>query len=143
MQEIFAQLDPLQAARKFRRFAEMDPASEEARLFVATEDWLADGPPLAAPAARELLIDLLRENRTRHGLWRVGGQKIDARAVTVPTLVAAAQRDHITPPGAAEPLARLIPGARLIRPDAGHVGMILGRRARETLWEPLAEALRD
>lgn len=137
VQEIFAQLDPLQAARKFRGFAyaRLDPLEE--RLFVATEDWLNGGPPVAAPAARELLIDLQFDNLTGKGRWR--GVRPDRLAL--PVLVAAARRDRITPPAAAEPLAQLIPGAELLRPDAGHVGMILGSRAERELWVPLAAFL--
>lgn len=136
VQEVFAQLDPLQAARKFRAFARRAGGLDE-RLFVATEDWLNSGPALAAPAARELLVDLQFANLSGRGRWR----GVDPARIACPALVVAATRDRITPPAAAEPLARLIPGARLHRPAAGHVGMIIGGRAEAQLWSPLAAFL--
>jgi polyhydroxyalkanoate synthase subunit PhaC len=55
IQTLFAGLDPWGIPRKFRAFARLDPASPRAEQFVALEDWLNDGVPLAAPVAREAL----------------------------------------------------------------------------------------
>ena len=55
-QQLFALVDPIQAARKFRRFRAMDQDGEAARHFVALEDWLADGVAMAGPAAEDLLV---------------------------------------------------------------------------------------
>jgi polyhydroxyalkanoate synthase len=46
------------------------------------------------------------------------------------------------PPGSALPLARLIPGAVLHQPAAGHIGMTVGPQARSSLWLPLLGWLR-
>lgn len=141
MQAVFAQLDPGLADRKFRRFAELPEGAPEVRRFVLLEDWLNDGPPLAAPAAREALIDWHLENQTMAGRWRLSGRTVRLGEIAVPTLVAAARRDRITPSSAAAAFARSIPDARLITPDAGHVGMITGRDAMAQLWRPLADFL--
>ena len=63
-QTLFALVNPMQAAIKFQKLARLDPASAAARHFVALEDWLADGIPMAAPAARDLLIDWQIRNLT-------------------------------------------------------------------------------
>lgn len=141
LQAVFAQLDPGLAARKFRRFAAMDQAGEAARRFILIEDWLNAGPPLSGPAAKAALIDWHLDNLTMRGLWRVGGAAVDPARLSLPILVAAATKDRITPPEAAEALLRLAPGARLIRPEAGHVGMIVGHKAETGLWRPLADFL--
>ncbi len=141
LQAVFAQLDPGLAARKFRRFAALDPESAEARRFVLIEDWLNAGPPLAGPAAREALIDWHLDNLPARGLWRVAGAPVDPASIDAPALVAAATADRITPPGAAEPLARKLRGARLLRPDSGHIGMIVGHVSERRLRRPLAEFL--
>lgn len=140
LEAVFAQLDPGLTARKFRRFAAMDLTSPEARRFVLIEDWLNAGPPLAGPAARETLIDWHLDNLPGRGLWRIDGARVDIGAIRAPTLVVAGAKDRIAPPAATEPAAA-IPGARVLRPDAGHVGMIVGRGAVETLWRPLAAFL--
>lgn len=141
LQAVFAQLDPGLAARKFRQFAGFDQKSDAARRFVLIEDWLNAGPPLSIPAAQEALIDWHLENRTMRGLWSVGGEAIRPEAVPLPVLIAAATRDRITPPAATEALASVLPDARVIRPNSGHVGMIVGRGARGSLGEPLSDFL--
>ena len=50
-QFLFTLVNPLQAALKFQKLARLDPDGPAARLFVALEDWLADGVamPVGAP----------------------------------------------------------------------------------------------
>lgn len=141
LQSVFAQLDPGLAARKFRRFAAMDQAGEAARRFVLIEDWLNAGPPLSGPAAKAALIDWHLDNLTMRGGWTVGDHAADPARLSLPVLVAAATEDRITPPGATEAVARLAPGAALLRPRSGHVGMIVGQMAETGLWRPLADFL--
>lgn len=142
LQAVFAQLDPGLAARKFRRFAALDPAAPAARRFVLIEDWLNAGPPLAGPAAREALVGWHLDNAPASGGWRIEGRRIDLAAIATPTLIFAAKRDRIAPPAATEAAAE-IPGARVVRPDSGHVGMIVGGGAQDRLWRPLAAFLSD
>ena len=142
MEAVFARLDPGLASRKFRRFASLDQGCEEARCFVLVEDWLNDGPPLAAPAAREGLIDWHLRNAPMRGAWRVGGRAVDPADVDAPSLIVAARRDRITPPLATEALAAQLADSRVLAPDCGHVGMIVGRDAMAQLWRPLASFLK-
>jgi polyhydroxyalkanoate synthase len=46
------------------------------------------------------------------------------------------------PPESALPLARLIQGAVLHQPAAGHIGMAAGARAEAALWRPLLDWIR-
>ena len=137
LQMLFALLDPWGVAEKYRAFARLDPDSERARLFVALEDWLNDGVPLAAPVARECLGRWYGENTPARGEWRIAGLPVDPRAIRVPTFVAAPGRDRIVPSEAALPLVGLIEGAVLHQPMAGHIGMVAGTTAERVLWRPL------
>lgn len=139
LQLLFAMLDPWSIARKYRGFARLDPDGPRARLFVALEDWLNDGVPLAAPVARECLAGWYGENTPANGAWRVAGLAVEPRALRLPAFVAVPSRDRIVPPESAEPLARLIPGAVLHRPAAGHIGMAAGGNAAAALWQPFAD----
>ncbi|MEX2519054.1 MAG: alpha/beta fold hydrolase [Paracoccaceae bacterium] len=141
LQALFAQLDPGLAARKFRRFATFDQSGPEARRFVLIEDWLNGGPPLSGPAAKEALIDWHLDNATMRGEWRVGGVAVDPAVIGAPVLVAAARRDRIAPSAATEAIAAFLPGAEVIRPDSGHVGMIVGHDAVNQLWLRLSHFL--
>jgi len=143
LQLLFTLLDPFGVGEKYRAFAGLDPENPRAVLFVALEDWLNDGVPLAAPLARECLRDWYGENLPMHGEWRVAGAVVDPAAIRLPALVAVPARDRIVPPKSARPLAALIADARLLEPAAGHIGMVAGGTAEQVLWEPLADWVRS
>jgi polyhydroxyalkanoate synthase len=142
IQSLFFLLDPFTAERKFTRFAALDPAGDGARTFVALEDWLNDGVPLALEAARTCLRSWYGENQPGRGLWRVEGQPVDPRALNRPALVVVPSRDRIVPPSSAEPLAAAFGAATVMRPPLGHVGMMSAARAPAILWTPIAAWLR-
>jgi len=139
LQLLFAMLDPYGIAEKYRAFAELDQNSDRARMFVALEDWLNDGVPLAAPVARECLEGWYGRNAPLHLQWRVAGLPVDPRALRLPAFIAVPSRDRIVPPESALPLAGLMQDAVLHTPGAGHVGMAAGSTAETALWRPLRD----
>ena len=141
IQSLFFALDPFTAERKFIRFAALDPDGEDARAFVALEDWLNDGVPLAAGVARDCARFWYGENRPRCGRWRIAGERIDPQLLRRPALVVVPGRDRIVPPRSAEPLAAALGAATVLRPPLGHVGMMAAARAPTMLWTPIAEWL--
>lgn len=142
LQAFFALQAPGAVAAKFRAFATMDQASPAAAMFVALEDWLADGIPLAAPIAQECLAGWYGENTPACGRWRVAGEVIDPALLRTPTLVAMPSRDRIVPPETARPLAALIPKATVLDLPLGHVSMVAGSRAQTLVWPALLDWLR-
>ena len=141
LQTFFASLDPALAQRKFRRFAAMDPDSDEARVFVAMEDWLNEGPPLAAGVARTCFFEWYQENRPAQGTWRLGDTPMDPAAVRQPCLVASPRDDRLVPPASSMALYEALPDAELLTPAAGHIGMVAGGGAEPALWRPLLDWL--
>jgi polyhydroxyalkanoate synthase len=139
IQTLFAMLDPFSVAGKFRAFARLDPEGARARLFVALEDWLNDGVPLAAPVARECLAGWYGANAPARGEWRVAGRVVAPQAWRGPAFLAIPARDRIVPPASAAALAALLPGAVAHRPEAGHIGMVAGGGAEAALWRPLLD----
>ncbi len=142
VQSLFFLLDPFLAERKFVRFAGLDPASEEARDFVALEDWINDGVPLPLGGGARMPALMVRRQRARPRAWRVAGLAVQPQLLRRPALVVIPGRDRIVPPGSAEPLAAAIPKAEVLRPPLGHVGMMSAARAPDMLWTPLAHWLR-
>ncbi len=142
LQSLFVGLDPYLPVRKFRRFARLDKRSRRARHFLALEDWLNDGVPLAARVARQCLFDWYLANATMNEAWTVGGRVVRAGEVTARTLVIIPEQDYIVPPASARPLAEAIPGAESWTLAAGHIGMVAGSRALKMLYEPLARWLK-
>lgn len=132
LQAGFWRLDPGRTIRKYEAFGAMDPASAPARAFVQLEDWANGGEPLPLAAARQLFEGFVRDDLPGSGRWVVGGQVIDPLTLPCPTLDVISLTDRIVPAATASGLSnRLTLGA-------GHVGMIVGGRARAQLWEPLA-----
>ncbi|CAN0367614.1 unnamed protein product, partial [Discosporangium mesarthrocarpum] len=143
LQSMFFSLDPLQGWTKFQAFAEIAADRAGAESFVALEDWLNDGVPLAAGVARECLFGWYGENSPAQGAWEVSGRKIDPSHITCPTLGVIPAQDRIVPPASAQALIDAIPGAESLSPQAGHIGMMVGGRAATQLWQPLTDWLAD
>ena len=132
LQSGFWRLDPARTVGKYAEFAAMEAGSARAQRFIAVEDWANDGPPLTYGAAREAFEDFFGSNVTDAGAWRVGGILIDPARLACPTLDIISTVDRIVPAASASGLAnRLTLGL-------GHVGMIVGSKAPERLWWPLA-----
>ena len=141
LQAMFAGLDPNLAARKFRRFARLDPAGKPAADFVALEDWLNDGVPLVTKVARECLVGWYGRNAPVAGDWRIAGEPVTPESLALPVLLAMPADDRIVPPASAQALADRLPRATTISPRAGHIGMVAGSRAKRALWQPLRDWL--
>jgi len=141
LQLLFAALDPYAIAEKYRGFARLDPASARAERFVALEDWLNDGVPLAASVARACLVDWYGRNDPARGAWRVAGLAVRPETIGLPSFVAIPARDRIVPPESAATLADRLPRAHVLRPAAGHIGMVAGTTAERALWQPFREWL--
>ena len=135
LQTGFWRLDPARTIAKYERFAHLEADGDAAREFVALEDWANGGAPLTFAAAAELFGAMIRDDLPGRGAWMVGGVNVDPRALACPAVEFVSLTDRIVPAATAIGL-----------PDrceigAGHVGMVVGSRARAQVWEPLAEWL--
>jgi len=128
LQSAFWSLDPARTVAKFEAYAGTAEGSAEARAFVTLEDWANDGPPLPHAAARELFEDMFGADVTGRGEWRLA----DPGALPCPFLDIVSTSDRIVPAASATGAGERLDLAQ------GHVGMVVGGRAREALWEPLA-----
>ncbi len=135
LQTAFWALDPDRNVRKFARLA--DPALAPAALanFVALEDWANQGAPLPYAAGAGLFEDLFGANMTAKGEWRIAGQRVGPRPDQPPSLHFASTSDRIVP------LASLPDWGERREVLSGHIGMVVGRSAPDTLWRPLIEWL--
>jgi polyhydroxyalkanoate synthase subunit PhaC len=136
LQTAFWQLDPKRSVQKFVAFGRSERDAAATRLFVALEDWANDGAPLTPAAAGELVESLFGEDLTSRGRWQVGGRRIDPAALDCPVLDIVSTTDRIVPAASSVGTGRRLTLAQ------GHVGMMVGGRARSGLWEPLAEWLK-
>ncbi len=141
VQAFFTSVDPTLSDRKFRAFADMNKESEAACFFVALERWANTGAPLPRRVAEDLLLGWYRENRPVRGLWHVDGRPVRLNSVTCPVWIAAPEQDRLVPQASAYAAASGLPNAVCHDPGAGHVGMMVGSRAKTGLWQPMLEWL--
>lgn len=139
LQMMFASSDLFAIWRKFRHFAEIDSTSEEAKAFVALEDWLNDGVSLPLSVAEVTFYDWFGENITVKGQWRVNDVVINPAAIEQPCLIQVADKDKIVLPASSLALAQLMPKGELHHVGLGHIGLVTSRRAPELAWQKLAQ----
>jgi polyhydroxyalkanoate synthase len=141
LQALFAALDPNLAQRKFRNFIDLAGDEDATTTFVALEDWLNDGVPLTAGVARDCFAGWYARNEPWQGKWRIGDEVIRPQEITIPNLVAIPAHDRIVPLESALGLFDQLPAAYRLDPDAGHIGMMVGRQAEAALWRPIRDWL--
>lgn len=135
-QTLFHLLDPWHFQSKFARFTQLSAA--EQKHFSYVEQWANDGVPLSRYVAQECYIRWPRDDLFAAGQWRVRGQAIHPKAIPCPSFVALPKRDRIVPLQSSSPLAKALPNAHRISPNCGHISMLVGDKAEQQLWRPLA-----
>jgi len=139
IQALFYLTDPFVFEQKFTRFLNLEKGSRASRDFIALEHWVNDGVAMTSKVAQDCLIGWAQKNDLANGNWKVAGKKIDPKKLKQDIFIAIPKQDHVVPFDCAEPLATLLPKARVIHPSSGHVGMMVGSRAKSECWLPLAE----
>lgn len=132
LQTGFWSLDPQRTIAKYAAFADLEDDSPAFDGFITLEDWANAGAPLTLASGRDLVTGCYGENHPGEGKWQVSGTTVDPTALACPTLAIASRRDAIVP------AATTPPADRRIDLDLGHVGMMIGSRAEEALWQPLS-----
>jgi poly[(R)-3-hydroxyalkanoate] polymerase subunit PhaC len=112
----------------------VDGAEDPRQLenFLRMEQWIFDSPDQAGEAFREFIRWFFQENRLARGTLEIGGRHVDPAQLTMPVLNVYARADHLVPPSASRPLARLVRSRRYeeLAFDGGHIGIYVSSRAR-------------
>ena len=126
MKPAFQLLDPVGNISKHLAIEAASHDREKLARVLVRERWLEENVPLPGAFARTFI----REGYQRDGLmrasWVVDGQVARLDRIAVPTLVVACQRDFITPPASATPLAAAVRDGRAQVLDTGHIGVVVG-----------------
>lgn len=138
-QTIFHLIDPWRVQEKFSRYPTL--GEEEKKHFLAVEQWVNDGVPLANQVAEECFVDWPQGNILAKHQWKIGRRWIEPELIACPTLAVIPSKDLIVPSGCALPLTKLINRCDTIMPESGHVSMVVGKNARIRMWEPVAKWL--
>jgi polyhydroxyalkanoate synthase len=103
---------------------------ENMEAFQAMNQWAKDQIPFPGAAFLQV-ADMMRENPFVNDTFRLGSRRVSLGDILCPYLNVLAEQDHITPPGAVEPIGRLVGSEDVeeIRLKGGHVGMLASRTA--------------
>lgn len=109
----------------------------------ALHRWVHEGVPFAGEAFRQWATDFVRENRLMRGTLAYQGIPVSLSAITAPALLVVAENDHIVPPSQSLPLLDKLGSQdkELYRVPAGHVGLVIGRSAKNGLWPKVSSWL--
>jgi polyhydroxyalkanoate synthase subunit PhaC len=113
--------------------------------YQAMGQWARDHIPFPGAAFRQTTEELVRKNALMEGTLVLGGEKVDLKAIKWPVLNIMAERDHIVPIAAAEPLLSLV-GSKdkeELRLAAGHAGLVAGRKAAKVTLPNIAGWIAD
>lgn len=140
-QTIFHLINPWRVQEKYSRYPSL--SEEEKRHFLAVEQWVNDGVALPNQVAEECFVDWPQGNILATHQWKVGRRWIEPNHIACPTLAVLPTKDAIVPLGVSTPLTCEIPRCDVIKPESGHVSMVVGRNAKAMLWKPLAQWLNE
>jgi polyhydroxyalkanoate synthase len=103
--------------------------------------WTRDHVPFPGAAFKQIAEQLVHANGLMTASVRLGDRDVDLAAIRCPVLNVVAERDHIVPIGAAEPVPDLVGSddATELRLKAGHVGLVAGRAAARVTLPGIAQ----
>jgi polyhydroxyalkanoate synthase len=104
---------------------------EFVRSFQIINNWAKDALPFPGHTFVQCTARFVRENALMRETMTLDGRPVGPEQITLPALVMLADRDHIVPRLAAEPLAKMLGGSvEVVSVPAGHVALLMGRTAR-------------
>ena len=109
----------------------------------AMNKWASDGTPFPGTAFKQWIRDFYQQNKLVKGEIQLREHRVDLSEITCPLLNIAGNRDHICPLPQAEPMTNLMSSEdkEFVVLDAGHAGLLTGRRAKKDLWPKLGSWL--
>jgi polyhydroxyalkanoate synthase len=143
IQSIFAAVNADRATQKFRRFHTMDQDSEQARVFVAVEDWLNDGIDLPGPLALSCIKEWYGDNIAATGKWILGNFPVDLSMISVPCLAVVSEQDRLVPLQSSLSMAQKIPSCEVLSVSKGHIGMMTGKNSDAKVWKPVSDWIKN
>ena len=111
----------------------------------AMNRWASEWVPLPKQFFRQWVQHFYRGNELVQGKFRVLGEAINLREITLPLLCIGAKNDEIVPPASAKALVDQV-GSKdktFLELPGGHISVIAGRRARGEVWPGVIRWLQD
>jgi polyhydroxyalkanoate synthase len=140
MSFVFSMMTPVNALTKYN-VGLFDVMDDEKKLlnFLRMEKWLADRPDHPGEAAKQWLKDLYQGNQLVKGEFKLGGEKVSLKKITMPVLNIFAEEDHIIPPKSSQALKAKV-GTRdytELPLPGGHVGVFVSGKSQGILGKSI------
>lgn len=109
----------------------------------AMNKWANDPIPMPGVAYKQWIEDLYQQNKLVKGEMKLRGRRVDLSNIKCSVLNLAGEKDHLVFRPQAEATMDLIGSEDkdFVVLDAGHVGLVMGRGAREGLWPQVRDWL--
>jgi len=113
--------------------------------YKAMNRWASEWMPLPKQFFRQWVRHFYQGNELVQGKFRVWGEEVNLRDVTMPLLAIAASNDDIVPPDCARALVENVGSTdkQFMELQGGHISVIAGRRAKQQVWPAMLEWLRE
>jgi len=107
------------------------------------ERWGNDTLPLAGEYFRQIVKELLWDNKLMNGGLKLGGQVVDLRNIKLPMLHITAEHDHLVPQDCAKALVANVGSddKEEVMLKGGHVSLVAGPNAIKRMWPKLDQWL--
>ena len=138
-------LDPIgNGYLKYIKFIENVDNEAFVRMFFRMEKWINDGIPLAGETFREFLKNGYQQNLLVKNKWKLNGQVVNLKNITMPIINIMGNFDDLVPPTASKPLLDYVGSSdkkELIIPT-GHIGLSVSSKSHRELWPEVVKWLR-
>lgn len=146
MAGVFNMMTPVRSMTKYN-IGLLDASKDDKKFlnYLRMEKWLADRPHHPGAAAKQLLIDLYKENRLIKGTLEVAGQKINLKNLSMPVLNVFAMQDHIIPPPCSQALRDYVGTDDYtdLPLPGGHVGVYVSGKSQGIVGDGVFRWLMD
>lgn len=116
--------------QKFNNMVKLEPDSTEFRLFLAVQSWLRDN------------INVTKKIMTQlYDLYKNGNFITEISQIIAPCLTVIPKFDDIVPYESSVILSKLLLNNKIITANTGHIGMIIGSKAQEELYDEILNFL--
>lgn len=111
--------------------------------YKAMNRWASEWLPLPKQFFRQWMRHFYQRNELFEGHFRVHGEEVNLREITVPLLCIGASKDDIVPAASARALVDSVGSTdkQFLELEGGHISVIAGRRAKQQVWPALVEWL--
>jgi polyhydroxyalkanoate synthase subunit PhaC len=145
MSYVFGQMTPGTTLSKYN-VGLLDTFDDEKKLlnFLRMEKWIADRPHHPGEAAKQLLVNLYKNNELIRGEFQLAGRAVKLSDIKVPVLNVFAKEDHIIPPKTTQALRGAVGTMDYteIGLERGHVGVFVSGKSQGVLGKGIHDWLR-